>query len=259
MVGIIENNTNHTPFALSFTKNGDGIYVDEIVRLTFDCSNFIVPIYGSSYCENMLLFFTITYQGEDLYGIEKVDQSGHALVSSSEQAFAILDENVKEFSGGRIIVSNKGSAKAIKVLYLGDYEIGQDNLLYADNIWLSKNGNYLIQKLNGAFKIYNCHKKNTFTEFEEGYLNLINQETATDFEFVGDKIIVFTNSETEPIYSVTIKKNMTRVDNISGDNISATYLQYNPLGSNSEQGVMTTLTLSFNDDEGTTSASNNGE
>lgn len=255
IIGIIENNTNQTPFALTFSKNSNGIYVDEIIRLSFDHADFMLSIESSNYSENMILFFTSIYYGDDIYGIEKIDQNEHGFVASSEQAFAIMDENIKAISRGRIIISQKENSNPIKFLYSDNYDTWQTSIVANGNIWLSERGEYLIVKNDNKIKIYNCHKRKTLTEFEEGYLDLIDQDTAVDFEFAGDKIIVFTNNQTKPIYSVTIKKNMTRIDNISGQNISATLQKYNILGSGKDDGVKTSIILYF----GENSQATNGE
>lgn len=247
MVGIIENNAASTPFVLKFTKNTSGVYVDELVRIGTDKADKVFAIYNSCFATNKLVFLSSNYNNMSIYSMEAVDDSGNNFVSTSAQAYTLLNNSEKIVTGGRIILSCKAQENESKILYNDSYNsITSDIDLYG-KYYLSYDGDYLIQIKDGNNKIFNVHRKDVLTEFESGYENLIDFNSAVDFEFIGDKILVFTNNQTCPIYSVEIKKNKTRLDNLNNDlTITAKYLKYNIIGEAEDQGVKIEISLTFN-------------
>lgn len=248
MVGIIEN-TSNVPFVLKFSKNSNSVYTDEFLRINTDKSDKVFSIYNSNFTTNKLIFLSSNYQELSIYSMEVVDDSGNQVVSTSAKAYDILHDSEKILTGGRIILSLKSEESDSKLIYNDSYDNLTSDIELNGNYYLSYDGDYLIEIKEGENKIYNCHRKDVLTEFETGYENLIDFSTATDFEFVADKILIFSSDQTCPLYSVQIKKNKARLDDYFAEASSynrVTYTKYNIIGEAEDQGVQFELTLSFN-------------
>lgn len=249
MVGIIENNTASTPFVLKFTKNTSGVYVDELTRLGLDNADTVFAIYNSKFTTNKLIFVSSNYNNMSTYLMEKIDDAGNAFVSTSVHAFAILNNLQKVQTGGRMILCLKTEGNDCEILYNDSYDKITSDITLQGKYYLSYDGDYIIQVKDGANKLFNSHHKDALTSFENDDENLIDFSTAIDFEFVGDKILVFTNNQSCPLYSVQIKKNNTRIDNYTSENAKITFKKYNLIGEAENQGVQIKLSLLFNDQE----------
>lgn len=246
LVGIVSSNQSNTSFVLKLSKNSNGIFTDTLIRTGYNQADAVFSISNSNFTNDMLLFVTSKYEDDELFGLEKVSSTGAVeFVGSSNPAFMILNNKIKNSFGGRIIATTRNDNTS-KLVYLPDFSISNFNITDSTSHTLSFNGNYIILKTTSGFNLYNCHRKNSFTEFEEGYKDLIDESTAIDFEFVGDKILVFTSNENCPIYSVTIKENKTRLDSFNEQNASIEYTKYNVIGSRKDEGVQVELSLMFN-------------
>lgn len=245
LIGIITNDTTNTSFALKLTKNQSGTFIDTVIRTTYNCADFIIPISYSNYTEDSILFVTTKYEGDEFYGMERVTQNGSVnLVGTSEHAFMLSNNKKKISANGRLIVQTKQDNSS-KFFYLPSFSISNFNVPNNTTHILSFDGNYLILKNNNSFTLYNCHRKDALTEFETGYKTKIQESTAIDFEFVADKILIFSSNTNEPLYSVTIKKNMTRIDNFEEENATISYSKFNIIGSRKDEGLKIDLTLTF--------------
>ncbi len=245
-VGIVSNNESNTSFVLKLSKNSNGIFVDTLIRTGYNQADEVFAITNSNFANDMLLFVTSKFEDDELFGMESVSLTGAVnFVGSSNPAFMILNNRTKNSFGGRILMTTR-SNNTSKLIYLPDFSISDFDIPNNNSHILSFDGNYVILKTETGFNLYNSHRKNSLTEFETGYKDIIDESTATDFEFVGDKILVFTSNESCPLYSVTIKENMTRLDSINEQNLAIECTKFNLIGSRKDEGVQVELSLVFN-------------
>lgn len=245
LIGIIANDSTSTAFALKLTKNSSGTFIDTVIRTNYNRADTIITISNSNYTENAIVFITTEYDDDEFFGMEKVTQNGTAeFVATSEQAFMLSNNKKKISANGRLIVLTRQDNSS-KFFYLPTYSISNFNVPSNVTHILSFDGDYLILKNDNSFTLYNSHRKDNLSEFEAGYKSIIQETTATDFEFVADKILVFSSNTSEPLYAVTIKKNMTRFDNFDEENANISYSKFNIIGIRKDEGVKIDLTLSF--------------
>lgn len=250
IVGIIINNENKTPIGIRLSKNSNGIYTDEVVRPANDHADYVLGIYKTPYSESRITFVSSLLEGDEVYTIEEIYENSFGYNGDSVASFALLNDGYEIKNGGKIIFANKTNNSFLKAFYLPDYTYAGDNFSNGTKHYVSYDGDYMLAKYSdNSYKLFTSYKENSLTEFEEGYKNIIDFSNATDFEFVGDFLLVFTNSQENPIYSVMLKKNKTRIDNVSESNLSAIYTKYNILGSNEDDGVMFSLSLKFGNNQ----------
>lgn len=250
IIGLILNNENKTPIALRLSKNTSGIWTDEVVRPESDYADSVVAIYKTPYSESRVAYISSKLEGDITYSLEEIYENSIGYNGGSVVSFGLLKNADEIKNGGKIIFANKTGDTLFKAYYLPSYTYAGDNFSTGIKHWVSYDGDYMIAKYSdNSYKLFTSYYEKTLTEFEDGYKSLIDFENATDFEFVGDFLLVFTNSQEAPVYSVMLKKNKTRVDNISGTNLSASYSKYNILGSNEGDGVMFSLSLKFGEEQ----------
>ena len=250
IIGLVLNNQSQTPIAIRLTKNSDGVYVDQIVHLEIDHADKIISVLHNAYVESQILFVTSLIENDMAHAMQKVNETSVAYVGGSVPAYGLLEASTEILSGGKILFAQKSTSPYTRVYYLPGYTSAE--LTFSDGVkhYLSYDGDYLIAKYqDGSYKLFNSHRDKTLTEFNESYKTLINFTNATDFVFVGDLLLVFSSNSTEPLNSFMIKKNLSRIDNVSQENINVTYLQNTYLGEGEDEGVMVTLTLTFGEEE----------
>lgn len=248
MLGVIVNHEAHTPIVLKLSKNSNGNYADELMRIDLEYADKVIGLYKSPFCEANLIFITSLYQGLETYGMQMVTASEVKYVGSTLVAYGIYKSSLSIQNGGKIIMSEKAQTPTLRLYYLPNFAEVTNSTLTNDATkhYLSYDGDYMVCKYSdGSYKIYNCHANNLVTEFEEGYKDLIDFSVAKDFVFIGDMLLVFTSNTEESVYSLMLKKNHARLDNLASET-AITYSKYDFLGTNQTEGVKLNFKLNFN-------------
>ena len=249
-IGAIINDENQTPIVITLTENTVGTFNDNFTRPTLETARKIYSVYKNNYCEPRIGFISDTYNGGTYYFIEEFLESASQFAASSDTAFGLLNKTTGIKVSGRAVVSEKTNSPYLNVYYYPNFDGIDTSFTSGIKHYFSQDGNYIIAKLSDeTYKIYNFHEINKLIEFKNGFPSFVDFSTISDFEFVGDYLLVFTTNLSEPLYFIPIKKTETRIDNLT-DNTSSykiNYTKYNLLGSKTLEGVKVNLNIKFTD------------
>jgi len=167
---------------------------------------------------------------------------------NSDISYAILFDSINITVSGRTVVSEKTNSPYLRVVYFPNLETAETTFSSGIKHWCSKDGNYIIAKYeDNSYKIFNFHEINNLIEFKNNFPSFIDTSTITDFEFVGDYLLIFTTLTNESLYAIPIKNNLTRIDNLSDQTLSyqIDYTKHNLLGSRNLEGVKVNFSMIF--------------
>jgi len=106
---------------------------------------------------------------------------------------------------------------------------------------------YIVQKYDNTaapYKIYSLSEYNKPIEFLNGFPDFIDKSTITDFEFVGDTLIIFTTTQT---YALNLKETYKVLENMPEADASYTITgnKETPIGTDKSEGIIGTFSLEF--------------
>ena len=167
---------------------------------------------------------------------------------TSEDAFSLINNVDTISSSGRKLLVHRNINPHLFVFDYPDFTKYSDQLFTGIKYYSSHDGNYLIEKYSdNTYKIFNFHRFNQMSEFEGGFPNYIDQSQILDFEFMSNILLVFTQDFNEPVFGITIKENLTRIDNPPSETSEYVVNTSNfvLLGARDLEGVKLTLNLTF--------------
>lgn len=252
LIGLILNTQERTPLLLTLIKNQSGEWVDtQITHPTLDYADKVISLYKNNYNPSTIYFLTSKYNNSTNYLCQEFNETSNSFSMNSTVTYAILNSTIGISTGGRIIMSEKSSSPYLRLYYAPSYSYAGDNFSDNGKHYLSYNGEYLAFKdSNNAYHVYNTHKKGEKEEFISQLPSYVTQSAITDLAFVGDILLVFTSSLSEPLYGIALKNSYTRLDKMpdNSETYTANYKTYSFPGAEDE-GVKLTLTLSLGESE----------
>lgn len=246
MIGIILGQILRRPVIATATYANNTLTIDSAQYGTCNYICNMFALYRNSYCDSRIAFITNNYGGQsDAYRIEEHAIGEQTVVSNEIPAYYLSGTGATSVKGyGRYVVATLSTSPYSIIYYYP--EIKQYSLsIEGIKNWFSHDLLHVVQKYNDVttpYKIYSMANYSTLTEFTGGFPSGVNLSTLTDFEFVGNILLMFSDSG---VQALTLKDVNTVIDNLPVKNASYTiaYTKVVPIGTSTEDGVNALLSI----------------
>ena len=203
-------------------------------------------LYHNACCASMIGFITNNFGGvSNTYRIEE-HRIGEQTVVSNEIPAYYLSTNVISLKGkGRAVVAKKVNSPYIWIYYYPEISTFTLNVPVGLDNWMSQDLLYLIRKYDDAttpYKIYSLANYASPQEFTNGFPQEITLSSVTDFEFVNNILLIFSDTG---VQAITLKDVNAIVENLPTKNqvYNVDYSKIILIGSSPEEGVNGSLSL----------------
>ncbi|MBQ8468684.1 MAG: hypothetical protein IJ542_02890 [Clostridia bacterium] len=245
-IGIILGQILRKPVIVYATLSNSGLVITSASYGECDYIVRMFSLYKSSFCDSMIGFITNNYNGTaDNYRIEQHYPDRTHTVANEVVAYYLINGTTELEGKSRAVIAKKTTSPYIWLYYyprVFRYSISLSNGVQN---WISTNLLYLVQKYDDSsapYKIYSLSDYNNPREFENGFPSDLDLTNITDFEFVGDTLLVFM---TNGVRALNLKQTHTLLENLPEANqtYNVSYTKYELIGSSSDEGVNGQLSL----------------
>ena len=249
VIGVVLGKILRNPVIISASMV-DNVFV--INKAEYGVCDYIVSsfaLYKNSFCDSMIGFVTNNYNStSENYRIEQRYIDGSYEVTNEIPAYYLCNQTISLEGKSRAVIAKTTMAPYIWIYYYP--QVYRYSISLTDGVqnWISTNLMYIIQKYNDTqtpYKIYSLNDYNNPEEFVNGFPAEIDASTITDFEFVGDTLIIFTTQKT---YAINLKETHMVVENLPQANANYTveYQTERLIGSLNTEGIMGSFSVEFN-------------
>lgn len=247
-IGVVFGVIARRPIVMHATLE-NGVFT--ITEAAYGACDYIVhsfSLYKNSFCNSMIGFITNNYNGNaEHYRIEQWYPDKTSEITNEVAGYYLCQGTVKLEGKSRAVIAKRTTSPYIWLYYFPQVYRYSISLTAGVENWISTNLLYIIQKYNNAeqpYKIYSLSEYNNPIEFTNGFPENIDQSTITDFEFVGDTLIIFTTSGT---YALNLKETCKVLENMP--EAEATYTisgsKETLMGTAKSEGIVATFSLEF--------------
>ena len=245
------------------TESSGTLTISSVVSSTIEPEK-VVAIYKNNFCDSIVFFLSANATVNGVSGlsyVQMVSAEGTITTDANVHAMAagVLANSTGVFGTNRVVYNTKATTYGGSLINSYFFpEKTRYNIPYASetDIWVSHDFNYVIKKFTGnVFKIYANMGYNTLTEFTDNIFANLDCSTIVDFEFLKDTLLIFTSDNSQKIIAINLNENLCVIEGLTSsdpDDVTITYLKYNPLGSIISEQVEAKLTLTIS------GGSNNG-
>ena len=248
LIGVIFGSIARNPLLIYASIQAN---IFKVTKVEYGVTDYIVDmfsLYKNSFCDSRLCFITNNYNGEaESYRIEYRYIDGTYQITDEMVAYYLSNNTVSLEGKSRAAVAKKSVAPYIWLYYYPQVYRYSITLTQGIQNWISTNLMYLIQKYDNTetpYKIYSLTDYNNPQEFTSGLPAQIDQTSITDFEFVGDTLLIFTSSTT---YALNLKETYSMLENLPEANATYTIsAKQEPLfASKDTEGLLGNFTIEF--------------
>ena len=245
------------------TESSGTLTISSVVASTIEPEK-VVANFANNFCDSTVFFMSTDATVNGVSGlsyVQMVTPAGQLSTDAYVHSMArdVLTNSTGTFGTNRVVYSTRATTyggSLINSYFFPENE--RYNIPYDSetDIWVSHDFNYCIKKFTGnVFKIYANMGYNTLTEFTDNLFSSLDCSTILDFEFLKDTLLIFTSDATNKILAINLNQDLCVIEGLTSndpENVTVTYLKYNPLGAISSEQVEARLTLTI------TGGSNNG-
>ena len=246
MIGIVLGQILRKPVIVSATYANDTLTIDSVSygQSTYVC--YMFALYHNAYCASMIGFITNNFGGvSDTYRIEEYRIGEQVVISNEIPAYYLANNTISVKGKSRAVVANKVNSPYIWIYYYPEVSKFTLNVTAGLDNWISQDILYLIRKYDDQttpYKIYSLANYDTPQEFTNGFPTEVNLANVTDFEFVDNILLIFSDNS---VQAITLKDVHSVVENLpqKSQTYNISYDKVILIGSNVEEGVNGTLSL----------------